>query len=290
MFTKILVATDLSEASDRVIACLQQLRRLGAHNAILFHALGLKYVGGLDHLLTPLIEPRLLAQKAMLESQGFDTTIEIAAGLPEQEIYRIAKEKGISLIVVGSHGTSMIREVTLGSVALRIIRKMVFPVLLVPLNIKEENDARRCEVARSDFLNNILYPTDFSDTAERAFAYVEKIVEGGARRVTLLHVQDKVRIEKYLRERVEEFDRTDRERLNRLKAKLMDKGATDVLIEIPYGSPTQEILRKIRSEDFSWIIMGSQGRGFIPEIFIGSVSHNVIEQAALPTLLVPPVR
>jgi nucleotide-binding universal stress UspA family protein len=290
MFSKILVATDLSEASDRVIACLQGLRRLGAEKAILVHALGLKHLEDLSRLLTPLVEPRLLAQKAVLESQGFETAIEIAPGLPELEINRLAKEKGASLTVVGSHGASLMKEVTLGSVAFGIIRSAPTPVLVVRLEIKEEGSEKRCEVACTDFLSSVLHPTDFSDTAERAFAYVERIVERGARRITLLHVQDKARIARHLEDRLEEFNRIDQERLARLKAKLIEKGATEVRVEIPYGSPIQEILRRTRSEDFSLVVMGSQGRGFIPEIFIGSVSHNVVHQAPIPVLLVPALR
>ena len=45
-----------------------------------------------------------------------------------------------------------------------------------------------------DLRRHILFCTDFSETAERAFQYVQRIVESGARFVTLLHVQDKTRI------------------------------------------------------------------------------------------------
>jgi len=78
-----------------------------------------------------------------------------------------------------------------------------------------------------------------------------------------------------------------RERLQRLKKHLLAKGATDVRIEIPYGSPTQEILRRCRTEDVSLVVMGTQGRGFTREVFLGSVSHNVARKAPISVLLVP---
>jgi nucleotide-binding universal stress UspA family protein len=34
--------------------------------------------------------------------------------------------------------------------------------------------------------------------------------------------------------------------------------------------------------------MGTQGKGFIKEIFLGSVAHNVSRLAACPVLLIPP--
>jgi nucleotide-binding universal stress UspA family protein len=63
-----------------------------------------------------------------------------------------------------------------------------------------------------------------------------------------------------------------------------------VAVEIPYGSPIQEIVRRAQEGDHSLIIMGSQGRGLIAEVFLGSVSHNVVRQAPIPVLLVPAVR
>jgi nucleotide-binding universal stress UspA family protein len=38
------------------------------------------------------------------------------------------------------------------------------------------------------------------------------------------------------------------------------------------------------------IVMGSQGRGFISEVFLGSVSHQVVRQAPVPVLLIPALR
>ncbi len=135
-----------------------------------------------------------------------------------------------------------------------------------------------------------MFCTDFSDTAERAFPYVEEIVECGAKRVTLLHVQDRGRIEKYLKDRLGEFNEIDRERLQRLKKSLEQRGASQVQIELPYGLPIQEILRIAERENKSLIVMGSQGRGFIGEVFLGSVSHQVVRRAPVPVLLVPALR
>ena len=291
MLSTILVATDLSSASDHVIGCLHALLPLGARKAILAHALGIKHLQELKYELARLAEPRLAAQKALLEAQGFQTAVEIAPGLPGFEMNRVAREKEVSLIVVGSHGATLAREVLLGGVALSILQSATVPVFLVRLKIIEEKVQNRCEVACADIGKHVLFPTDFSDTSDRAFNnYVEKIVEAGFKRVTLLHVQDKGRIDKHLQDRLEEFNRIDRARLEGLKARLEKKGGTEVQIKIPYGSPIQEILRCAKEEDITLIIMGSQGRGFITEVFLGSVSHQVARHAPVPILLVPALR
>lgn len=162
--------------------------------------------------------------------------------------------------------------------------------MVIRLKISEKGGQTTCEVSTRDFSKHILFPTDFSDNAEYAFTYVEKLVEDGAKRVTLMHVQDRIRIEKYLEHQLDEFNRIDQERLERLKAKLQEKGATDVRIELPYGSPVKEILKQTKEAEVSLIVMGSQGRGFISEVFLGSVSNNIARHALASVLLIPAIR
>jgi nucleotide-binding universal stress UspA family protein len=55
------------------------------------------------------------------------------------------------------------------------------------------------------------------------------------------------------------------------------------------GHPLPAILQVLESQDVSLIVMGTQGKGFIKEIFLGSVAHNVSRLATCPVLLIPPV-
>ena len=225
-----------------------------------------------------------------VEAQGFETTRVIAPGLPVFEVNRVAKERNASLIVVGSHGWTLAKEALLGGTATGILHHAELPVLVVRLKIWDQDGHSRCEIACADFRRHILFCTDFSDTAERAFTYVENLVESGAERVTLLHVQDQTRIEKHLKDRLDEFNQIDRERLERLEASLKQRGNADVRIELPYGHPIQEILRYAQQGDENLIVMGSQGRGFLAQVFLGSVSHQVVRGAPVPVLLVPALR
>ncbi len=290
MFTTALIATDLSPASGNVLECLSGLRSLGTHRVILLHALGIRHLEELKHLLTPQVEPYLAAQRDAVEAQGFDTTTVVAPGLPVFEVNRVAKEQNASLIVVGSHGSTLAKEVLLGGTATGILHHAELPVLVIRLKIWDQGGHSRCEIACSDFRQHILFCTDFSDTAERAFSYVEKLVESGTERVTLLHVQDQTRIEKHLKDHLDEFNQIDRERLERLEASLKQRGNVDVRIELPYGRPIQEILRYTNQGNENLIVMGSQGRGFISEVFLGNVSHQVVRGAPVPVLLVPALR
>ena len=47
------------------------------------------------------------------------------------EILKVEQEEGVSLIAIGSHGKSNVKEMLLGSVSEKVIRKSGTPVLVV---------------------------------------------------------------------------------------------------------------------------------------------------------------
>lgn len=291
MFKKILFATDISKASDAVLSCGNGLKNLGAEEVILFYALGVRHIESLKYLLKDISEPALLRQKKMLEDQGLNVKLEIAPGIPSEEINKYAEAKDVSLIVIGTHGETAAQHILfrIGGVTSEILHSHTKPLLVVRTKVTEVNGEKCVESSCEDFDKNILYVTDFSETAFRAFTYLEKIVESGAKKITLMHVQDKSKIDKHLKDKLDEFNRIDTERLEMRRKTLLEKGAADVQIKIPYGVPTKEILEEAK-KDYSLIVMGSQGRGFVEEIFVGSVSHNVVRNANISVLLVPALR
>ncbi len=61
MFGKMLVATDLSEASERVVCTLGSLKRLGTREALLLHCFNIRDVGtrqpAHDHTIPAGLQP-----------------------------------------------------------------------------------------------------------------------------------------------------------------------------------------------------------------------------------------
>ncbi len=72
--------------------------------------------------------------------------------------------------------------------------------------------------------------------------------------------------------------------------RLVQKGASSVEMTKPYGMPTAEILSEVKNGNYSLIVMGSQGRGYIRETFLGSVSHNIARYAGISALFIPAIR
>lgn len=94
----------------------------------------------------------------------------------------------------------------------------------------------------------------------------------------------------HLKQQLDEFNKIDRERLEKMKAALKKKGNARIDIELVYGAPYTEIMRVIRERNVNLVVMGSQGRGFVKELFLGSVSHNVARNSEASVLLIPAKR
>jgi nucleotide-binding universal stress UspA family protein len=107
-------------------------------------------------------------------------------------------------------------------------------------------------------------------------------------RVTLLHALDVPGGEAYPPGFQEMAEAEARESLAAWTEALQGAGVPQVQPVFDAGHPLPAILRILETQDVSLVVMGTQGKGFIKEIFLGSVAHHVTRLAPCPVLLVPP--
>ncbi|URJ48800.1 universal stress protein [Paenibacillus polymyxa] len=70
-----------------------------------------------------------------------------------------------------------------------------------------------------------------------------------------------------------------------VKKRLAEQGV-DAKVELIQGSPAEVILDYANENGFDAIVIGSRGLGGIREFVLGSVSHNVVQHARIPVLVV----
>ena len=142
-FKRILYATDFSEAAKPalVYACefTQQFQaQLHILTVVQDVTLILPESGMMYTMPIPSVHESLEAAEQALKSilpaewvAAQDIVLKARVGVPYAEIIGYALENKIDLIVMGTHGRSAISHVLLGSVAERVVRKSVCPVLTV---------------------------------------------------------------------------------------------------------------------------------------------------------------
>ncbi|MCA1754047.1 MAG: universal stress protein [Spirochaeta sp.] len=287
MFKKFIVATDLSPASEAVVSCLSGIKALGGEHCVLFNCIRLSEAASTAYSYHyEQREESLARQKTLLEGQGFQVEVITTVGTAKREIKRFAVEEDCDLIVLGAQGNSLAEEKLLGGVAYGVINKSRKPVLVIPVEKNSDKDDLE-PIDCFAFGDHVLFATDFSEMSDLAFYELEQLVADGVKKVTLVHVQDETKLDQHLLSRLEEFNEHDRHRLAELKDALQKKGNCEIDIEVCYGIPYKEITRLASERDVQMIVMGAQGRSFIGDIFLGSVSHRVIVYARVPVLLIP---
>jgi nucleotide-binding universal stress UspA family protein len=166
-----------------------------------------------------------------------------------------------------------------------VIRRATVPVLIQKFRVIRELGHVACEQVCAETFAHVLYPTDFSDCAQRVFRIVKRLKAAGAQKVTVLHVQDERAMIGRPREQLAEFDREDRERLEALCRALVLFGLqADFLLR--HGNPVKVTLEAVEEVGPCMIALGSQGRSAWQEMLVGSVTENITRLTRVPVPIV----
>ncbi len=143
MFEKILLPTDFSDVAEKALACVKQLKDAGTKEVVILHVIkkdSLNVIAQYSSIrdfreVENEVEGEARKKIARIEKElkeiGFQVKTRIETGFPFNEILRVENEENVSVIVMGSHGISNIKEILLGSVSEMVIRKAKKPVLVI---------------------------------------------------------------------------------------------------------------------------------------------------------------
>ncbi len=289
MFRRVLFASDLSEASNVALECVAGWQRLGLNWVTIAHIHSIKYAGGaagLEERLKADHAPKLEHQARRLREAGVGASWRLEFGVPYLEMERVAREEHAEAVVIGSHGSSWVKEVWLGSIADAILRHVTLPVLVMRANRLREMPPERCAHFCNSLFDKVLLATDFSPATGGAVDAVRELARQGAE-VRLVHVQEHSRIFPHLATRLDEFNREDSRRLEELAGELRRLGAREVSQEVRTDHPVRGVLAAIGEWQPRLVIVGRYGRGGVTSRLIGSTSHDVARGSPVPVLVVP---
>ncbi|WIV68049.1 universal stress protein [Natrialbaceae archaeon AArc-T1-2] len=278
---KAVLATDLSAASEATIeneVCLECLGRIGIDEIHL-----VTVVPSNVHAGMPGIDFEKRRRKALeryrraIESAGFDIETHVVRGTPHRRITGIAETIGASLTVAGSRGQSPLENRVIGSTARNLARTTETPLLINRI----EREVDEPTMVRTHLFQRMLYATDFSDNAERAFEAFSYL-RHATQEATLVHVQTPKD------PGLSEGDDPG-EQLAELASQLNAWGI-ETQTDVRQGDPAEEILAAEETHDPTTILVGSRGQSRLRRLLLGSVSEDVVARATGNVLLVPPAR
>lgn len=159
----------------------------------------------------------------------------------------------------------------------------------------DSNPHKTREATERKAINNILFPTDFSETAHNAFEYCLHIAEALDARITLLHVYYNSPVDTrfipadFIQSIKEEKVEKALELISTYQQEAKDNCNKKVEVRpiLESGYATDVIVRLSKELDIDMIIMGTLGAESYSEKILGSVTAKVIERAKCPVLAVP---
>jgi len=142
-------------------------------------------------------------------------------------------------------------------------------------------------------LKKILWPTDFSNSAEKALPYVTSLTQQYQAEIHVLYVIEdiahhegwygdfsKTHVEKLM----EWADKSAKNRLDQICNKYLE-GCPLYIKHIAVGDPAKEILKLIDKEKVDMVIMASHGQK--GHFRFGSVAEKVLKNSSVPVTTIP---
>jgi nucleotide-binding universal stress UspA family protein len=184
----VLYATDLSRNSTEALPYALSIARKYESTIFAVHVISLSPF----QASSPTLALQAISSQAVREASEAMAKLEpqlkaiphevlIRKGDIWNELSAIIDNKGIDLVVVGTHGRTGVSKLLTGSVAEKIFRQAPCPVLTVGPNVSGEPDS-------IVDMRTILYPIDFTSESLAAAPYAISLAQENGARLYLLHV------------------------------------------------------------------------------------------------------
>ncbi len=268
---RILVPTDFSEHAEDALKVAAQIAKKNDSEIIVLHMLELPHQMN-DAILggASIPETMLFMKKAneMLDEissrpylDGIPVTEIVKMDKPIHGITQVSKDYDVDLIIMGSHGSSGVEELLIGSNTEKVVRNSEIPVLVIKKNIS------------SFKVDNIVFASDFSAETKKPFEKLlnfTKFFESKIHLVTICtpnsfkptHV-----MEKAMNDFVSEFNITN----------YTTRIYNDTNIE-------KGIINFSNSINADIIGMCTHGRTGFAHFFNGSISEGLVNHAIKPVI------
>ena len=281
MFERVLIPTDFSKYSLKVIECIKELP--GVKDVVLLHVIG--PMNPLARVWDPggRVEEakiKLEKQKQSLESFGLNVKARVEIrmeGTVSMAIQSIADEEKIPLIVMGARGRGRVEGIFLGNVAKDILRYGNTDLLLMRYMVLEGGKPGLHKFWSQPF-SKVLCPTDLSESASETISFISGLET--VEEIVLVHVVSMGETWKEIEGEVVRATRSLQD-----IGKEIEQTGKKSKIYVSVGSPAEEISNVASAENVSLIAMNAHGKTWIEQWTVGSTTYDVARIADRPVLV-----
>jgi len=214
-----------------------------------------------------------------LETLGVSYETDVVQGNPAPTIVEYAERYDQDLVVMPTHGREGISRYLIGSVSEKVVRLSSVPVLTVRMQ-PDETLVFPYE--------NVLVPTDGSTAATYASDHLVELAASLDATVHVLSVVDDSALGLDVRSTVsgKENEEAATEAVETVVSEAESRGVTDIVSHVEHGTPVEEILDYIESNEIHVVGMGTTGKRGTDRILLGSVAEKTVRSVPVPVMTV----
>ncbi|MBR1369444.1 universal stress protein UspA [Methanocalculus chunghsingensis] len=283
---KILVPIEIHGSAKAMLPAVEEIARTGVDDITLLYVMNIRDTGGDPSLLEHDKEVMNTWKGRLFACGTQDIKTDVRSGIPGIEIIEAAEDENPSLIVMGSHGRSLIPRILLGSQTDYVLSQATHPLLILRLSILKEGDPNTCTLSTKTVFQKILFLTDFSEDAEKCIPFIEWMSAANPESLIIMHVQDTRRLWSATKEEIIAFNEKDAVRLAGLKEHFRNLAIPQIVTEMVTGNAIDEILSVAETFRPTVIVMGATGRTGTRRTTLGGVAEAVSHRAGCHTLIV----
>lgn len=280
---QIMVASDLSERSDRAVRRAALLARRTGATLSLIHVVDDDAPRRKIEIESEVAWEILREQAAAIrDSDGVPCEPDVVVGDPFVGIAQAVRARHPDMLVLGPYRRRLLRDVFIGTTAQRVIREARCAVLMT-------------NGPTSEPYRHALLTTDLSPGSRRALdVFVALGIAGEAPR-SLLHVFDTPALQLTMSDMGLSDDKVNYIEAERARA---GRGLSDLVAGSPIGS-AKRILRRQKvsaardildtAEEIAadLVVVGAHGRSGVAQLFMGGTAEEVLRRAVCDVLAVP---
>lgn len=278
---KILVATDLTPASQSAVALAADLSETLEAEVILFNAISpITFVdyGAFDDdtMSRAMVDQskRIEARLAEMAREYFPQHVTVqtraVSGYPISSICATADEENVDLIVMGTHGRNPVMSFLIGSVVQGVQFRTSRPLITVP---QAKNPMEPEEIM------TILCPVNFTDVALKALEHAAQLGAKLGAEVLALHLVEADELAD-LRDVTRRLDQWIPESI---------KEVCEVRVLVRRGNAAEEVVRYANQQNVDLIVIGAKHKRFADSTVLGTTTERVTRHAhcAVMTVMTP---
>ena len=213
-----------------------------------------------------------------LETLGVAHDTDVVQGNPAPTIAEYAERYDQDLVVMPTHAREGLSRYVAGSVSEKVVRLSSVPVLTVRMQPDETLEFP---------YERILIPTDGSAAATHAARHTLSLAASLDATVHVLSVvDDTLGLNVRSTATSNESEQAATDAVETVISEAETCGVTETVRHIEHGTPTDELLDCIESDDIHAVGMATTGKRGTDRILLGSVAETTVRSAPVPVITV----